>query len=123
MAGSVFALPVSVEQIAAVIKQMNPADRQRLLGLVPELHQAAMQAPPRTLDEARDAAERVRTEVIQALGSQLLSPAEPFIGDFTLGQYLDLPDEDRVRLWDEWTEVDLEELEELDVQPDTVSAG
>jgi hypothetical protein len=123
MAWSVFALPVSVEQIAAVIKQMNPADRQRLLSLVPELRQVAMQAPPRTLDEARGAAERVRAEVMQALGGQLLTPAEPFIGDFTLGQYLDLPDEDRTRLWDEWTQVDLEELKELDVQLDPVSAG
>ncbi len=123
MAGSVFALPVSVEQVAAVIKQMNPADRQRLLSLVPELRQAAMQATLRTLDEARGAAERVRAEVMQALGGQLLSPTEPFIGDFTLDQYLDLPDEDRARLWDEWTQVDLEELEELDVQLDTVSAG
>jgi len=115
MTRSVFALPVSVEQIAAAIKQMNPTDRQRLLSLVPELRQAAMQTPPRTLDEARDTSERVRAEVMQALEGQLLSPAEPFIGDFTLGQYLDLPDEERARLWNEWAEVDLEALEELDV--------
>lgn len=123
MTGSVFALPVSVEQVAAVIKQMSPTDRQRLLSLVPELHQAAMQVTRRTVEEARDAAERVRAEVMQALGGQFLSPTEPFMGDLTLGQYLDLPDEDRARLWDEWAGVDLEELEELDVRTDAVPAG
>lgn len=123
MAGSVFALPVSVEQVAAVIKQMNTADRQRLLKLVPELRQAAMQVLPRTMVEVRDAVERIRAEVTQALDGQSLSPAEPFIGDLTLGQYLELPDEDRARLWEDWAGVDLEELEELDVRSDAVPAG
>jgi hypothetical protein len=41
---------------------------------------------------------------MQALGGQLLSPAELFLGDLTLGQYMELPDEDRARLWDEWAE-------------------
>jgi len=123
MTGSVFALPVSVEQVAAVIKQMSPNDQRRLLDLVPELRQTDTQVPPRTVDEARAAVERVRAEVMQALGGQLLSPTEPFLGDLTLAQYLDLPDRDRARLWDEWAEVDLERLEELDVRPDAVSAG
>jgi hypothetical protein len=60
---------------------------------------------------------------MQALSGQLLSPAEPFLGDLTLGQYMELPDEDRARLWDEWAEIDLEKLKELDVRPDAVSAG
>jgi hypothetical protein len=34
------AMPVSFEQIVAVIRQMSSADRQRLLDLVPELRQA-----------------------------------------------------------------------------------
>ncbi len=121
--GSTFALPVSVEQVAVVIKQMGPAERQRLLKLVPELRQATIQAPSRTPGEIRTAVERVRAEVMQALGGQFLSPTEPFLGDLTLGQYMDLPDEDRARLWDEWAGIDLEELEELDVRPDAVSAG
>ena len=37
MAESVFALPVSVEQVAAVIKQMSQADQRHLLELVPNL--------------------------------------------------------------------------------------
>lgn len=73
--------------------------------------------------EIHAAVERVRGEVMQALSGPLLSPAEPFLGDLTLGQYMELPDEDRARLWDEWAGIDLEELEELDVRPDAVSAG
>ncbi|MFQ5595917.1 MAG: hypothetical protein ACE5HA_17375 [Anaerolineae bacterium] len=119
---SVFALPVSVEQVAAVIKQMSPTDQRRLLDLVPDLRQVVTQAAPRTVDEARAAVERVRAEVMQALSGQSLSPTELFLGDLTLGQYLNLSDEDRARLWDEWAEVDLEGLEELDVRPDAVPA-
>lgn len=123
MARSVFALPVSVEQVAAVIKQMSPSDRRRLLDLVPELRQTATQPQARTVDEARAAVNHVRQEVVEALGSQLLPPAEPFLDGMTLRQYLDLPDEDRARLWEEWGEVDIEELEELDVQPDALLTG
>ena len=43
MAELVFALPVSVEQIAVVIKQLDLADQKRLLELVPTLRQAASQ--------------------------------------------------------------------------------
>jgi len=123
MSESTFVLPVSVEQVAVVIKQMGPAERRRLLELVPELRQETTQAPSRTPGEIHAAVERVRGEVMQALSGPLLSPAEPFLGDLTLGQYMELPDEDRARLWDEWAEIDLEELEELDVRPDAVSAG
>ncbi|PKO21947.1 MAG: hypothetical protein CVU38_11970 [Chloroflexi bacterium HGW-Chloroflexi-1] len=62
----------------------------------------------------------MRREVSRALGEQLLSPSEPFLGDLTLGQYLQLPDEARGRLWDAWAEIELEELEELDVHPDAM---
>ena len=99
MAKSVFALPVSLEQLASAIRQMSPGDRQRLLELVPELREAATRLPPRTLDEMQASAERVRAEVIQALTGQSLSPDEPFVDDLTLGQYLDLPDDERARLW------------------------
>jgi len=36
------AIPVSFEQIVAVLRQMSSADYQRLLDLVPELRQAAL---------------------------------------------------------------------------------
>ncbi len=71
---------------------------------MPELREATTQASSRTPGEIHAAVERVRGEVMQALGGQLLSPTEPFLGDLTLGQYMKLPDEDRARLWDEWAE-------------------
>jgi hypothetical protein len=101
---------------------MTPADRQRLLDLVPELRQEVTQVPPRTLDEAQTAIERMREKVTQALAGQLLSPDEPVVGELTLGQYLDLPDEARAHLWEAWTDGDLHQLEERDVRPDAVPA-
>jgi hypothetical protein len=123
MSRAVWPMPVSVEQIAVVVQRMSPEERRRLVELVPELRQATIQAPSRTPGEIHAAVERVRVEVMQTLSGQLLSPAELFLGDLTLGQYMDLPDEDRARLWDEWAEIDLEGLEELDVRPDAVLAG
>ena len=73
-------LPVSVEQLAAAIRHMSPADRRRLLDLVPELRQAATQLPPRTLDEARAAVERVRAEVVQACAGPGVPPQGLFAG-------------------------------------------
>jgi hypothetical protein len=122
MTTSVFALPISIEQLATVIRHMTPADRQRLLDLVPELRQEATRVPPRTPDEAQAAIERVREKVIQALDGQLLAPDEPFVGELTLGQYLNLPDEARARLWESWADGDLHQLEERDVRPDAVAA-
>lgn len=123
MPRSVFPLSVSVEQVATAIKQMSPADQERLLDLVPELRQVAAQTQPRTVEEARAAIEQVRAEVAEALGGQPLSGDELFLGDRTLREYLELPDEDRTSLWDEWTTVNLEDLEELDVRPDALSTG
>lgn len=114
----VLALPVSVEQIAATVRQMRPADQQRLLNMVPELRQVAIQGPPRTADEARASAERLRAEVV--LANQRLSPDDPFLGGLTLRHYLDLPDEERARLWEGEADVDLYEVKEREVQPDAM---
>ena len=122
MTTSVFTLPISIEQLATVIRHMTPVDRQRLLDLVPELRQEATRVLPRTPDEAQVAIERVREKVTQALAGQLLAPDEPFIGDLTLGQYLNLPDEERARLWEAWADGDVHQLEERDVRPDAVPA-
>ena len=62
------------------------------------------------------------TEVTRAMAGQRLSLDEPFLGELTLGQYLQLPDEERSRLWDSWGQIDLDALEELDVRPDEVLA-
>lgn len=121
MADVLFALPVSVEQIALVIKQMNPNDRQRLLDLVPELRDAAIQATPRTLDEVRANVTQLQIEVKQALAGQHLLAETPFLGDLTLGQYLNLPENERSQLWEDWTKLELEELEERDIKIDPMS--
>ncbi len=57
------------------------------------------------------------------MNNQTLSPDEPFMGGLTLGQYQALPDEERGKLWDEWADMDLMELEEHEVNPDALPAG
>ena len=121
MAESIFPLPVTLEQIAALLQRMRPEDRRQLIQLVPELRQEALQTQ-RKLDHARETVEQLRHELLQELDGQPLSPDEPFLGSLTLGQYLDLPDAERAKLWDEWSQLDLEELEELEVTPDAVPA-
>jgi hypothetical protein len=121
MAETVFPLPISLKQIAALIKRMSPDDRKQLLKLAPELRKEAMQTK-RTVEDARESVEQLRQEVMQALGGQPLSPDTPFLDGLTLGEYLDLPDAEQAKLWDKWGDVDLEELEELEVKPDAVPA-
>jgi hypothetical protein len=38
-----------------------------------------------------------------------------FLGGFTLGEYFALPDEEQARIWDEASEFDWDELEEVEV--------
>jgi len=121
MAESIFALPVSLEQIAALIRRMSPEDRRALVKLAPELREAAMQTK-RTIEDARESVAQLRRELLQELGGQPLGPDAPFLEGMTLGQYLDLPDAERAKLWDKWSDVDLHELEELEIKPDAVSA-
>jgi hypothetical protein len=115
MSNSVIALPVSVEQVAVAIRQMKLPERKRLLDLVPELRQEMAETLPRTLDQARAAVERARAEVKQVLVGKSISPEEPFWGDLTISQYMNLPDETRAQLWEEWAGTDLEEIEEREV--------
>ena len=112
MTSSVIALPVSVEQMALAIRQMNFTDRKRLIELVPELRREITGILPRTLEQASASVEQLRVEVQQAFASANSSPDEPFFGGLTVGQYLNLPDNQRAQLWDDWAEVDLEAMEE-----------
>jgi hypothetical protein len=95
---------------------MKLTERKRLIELVPELRQEMMETSHRTLEQARTSIEHIRAEVQQALAGTNLSRDEPFMGNLTLGQYLDLPDDKRANLWDEWTEGDLDEIEEREVK-------
>ena len=123
MADLVFAMPVSVEQIAAVIKQMDQTEQERLLDLVPSLRQVATRRPVRTAEQTQANIARLQTEVLAALDNQPLSPDDPFLGDLTLGQYHALSDEKKAKLWDEWADVDLMALEEQEAKPNALSAG
>jgi hypothetical protein len=101
MSATIFALPVSVEQIAAVIKQMSSEDQKRLLELVPSLKEAAAHPPVRTAAQIGANLERLRTEVLALVNHQPLSPDEPFLGELTLAQYDALPDEEKAQLWEQ----------------------
>jgi hypothetical protein len=48
----------------------------------------------------------------------------PFLGGFTLGEYLALPDDEQGRIWDETAEIDWDDLEETRqrVKPDAIPA-
>jgi hypothetical protein len=119
MSDSILTLPVSVEQIAVVIKQMSPADQKRLLDLAPKLRDVAIhqQSLDKNAEQIQTNIAHLRTEVLTAVGNQPLSPDDPFLGNLTLGQYLALPDEEKARLWEEWADIDLMELGEQEVSP------
>lgn len=121
MKANVFTLPVSLEQIAALIKRLHPQDRQRLLAMVPELAAEAVKQK-RLLDEAVQTVEQLKQDLFTELGEQPLSSDEPFLDGFTLGQYLELSETERAKLWDEWSEVALEDIEEVEVRPDALPA-
>lgn len=121
MQANIFTLPVSLEQVAAVIKRMRPQDRQQLLAMVPELATDAIEQK-QLLDDAAQAVNQLKQELLVELQGQPLSLDEPFLEGFTLGQYLELSDAEREKLWNESNEVALEEIEEVEVHPNALLA-
>ncbi|MDE0684821.1 MAG: hypothetical protein OXI63_18025 [Candidatus Poribacteria bacterium] len=121
MQTNIFTLPVSLEQVAALIKRMHPKDRQQLLAMVPELATDAIKQKE-LIDEANQTVEQLKEDLLAELGGEPLSSDEPFLGGFTLGQYLELPEAERAKLWDEWSEVALEDIEEVEVHPNALPA-
>lgn len=65
---------------------------------------------------------RLQAEVLAAM-EKPLSPDEPFLGNLTLDQYHALPDDEKARLWDEWANLDLTDLEEREVALGALPAG
>ena len=123
MSSTVTALPVTVEQIAFAVRRMSRGDQQQLLDLVPDLRQLAGQPPLRTLREASANVYAFRAEVLAALDGRPLLPDEPFIGGGTLAGYEALSDDQRATLWDDWAQIDMMDLEEIEVNADGLSAG
>ena len=119
MPANVFILSVSLEQVAAVIKRMRPQDRQQLLAMVPELATDAIQQK-QLLDDAAQAVDQLKQELLVELDGQQLSLDEPFLEGFTLGQYLELSDAEREKLWDEWRDMEPDNIKELEVRPDAL---
>lgn len=124
MPESVFALPVSVEQIAAAIKQMSSRDRKRLLSLVPDLRTNPTRGPSvRTLEAARASVGKLKSEVQEAMNHQVLPADAPFFGELTLAQYHALSDRDKAEIWDKSTELDIMQMEEKEVGQDALPVG
>jgi hypothetical protein len=113
-------MPVSVEQIAVAVRQMDVEERRRLIDLVPELREAL--SSERTVEQARRSAQALREEVLEGVRGEYLKPDEPFLGGFTLEAYWRLSDEERERLWAEWAGEDWDTVEEIDVSLSALSA-
>jgi hypothetical protein len=120
MAESIFALPVSVEQIAAVIKQMGQAEQRHLLELVPNLRVLLLQSPNRTKQEAQERVAQLRKTVMTSVKNTPLSPDEAFFGDLTLRQYHALSDKEKAALWEKWETENSAESPEREVSIDAM---
>jgi hypothetical protein len=122
MSGAIVALPMTVEQIAQAIKQMNANERVRLLELVPELQE--QETGRRSRREAQTSVAELQSEIDQLLNSRKLAADDPFVGNLSFRDYLALPDQDRESLWAQlagnntW----LDEDQKKEVQPDALLA-
>ena len=74
------------------------------------------------VDEADQAVEQLKEDLLTELGGEPLSSDEPFLDGFTLGQYLELSEAERAKLWDKWSEVALEDIEEVEARPNALPA-
>lgn len=122
MQNAVLTLPVSVEQIAAVINQMSDVEQQRLLTLTPQLRQAAVATPVYTKAQIEASVAVLQTEVLALLNHQPLPGNTPFLGNVTLDEYHALPEAEKARLWDEFAGDDLLDLDEQEVLPNALPA-
>lgn len=120
---TIVSMPVAIEQIAAVLRNISREERRRLLDLVPELREELREQPGRTISQAQESAQAMRQALITDLGKELLSNEAAFLGDLTLGEYLALPDEERALLWDQWAETPALPWTEIDVRADALPAG
>jgi hypothetical protein len=121
MSKAVWPMPVSIEQIAVVLRRMSPEEQRRLVELVPELRDTLSLIRP--LTQARMSAEMLKQELVESLKGEALSPDEPFLEGVTLEEYLSLPDAERASLWESWAEEDIDAIEEVDVSADVLPAG
>jgi hypothetical protein len=115
MSSAIVPMPVTIEQVAAVVRNMSRAERQRLLELVPDLRETPESPLSQMLPQDPSIVDKLRQELLAAFGGRPLRPEEPLLDNLTLGDYLDLPDNERARLWDRWTNSMTVSWEEVDV--------
>lgn len=112
--------PMTLEQVAGAVKELTLSQQRQLLDLVPNLRWVAQKPAVRTLEEARAEVELLKEEIMAELNYQPISGNEQFLGEFTLNEYLALPDSEQARIWDEAAEIDWDDLEEVEVSPDAL---
>ena len=121
MSVSTLTRPISVEQVATIIKQMSQVELQRLLYLVPNLQQKKpAKRPTRTLEQAQASVEILWAEIKADPNYKPIPRDTPFLGGYTLGEFLALPDKEQNQVWDEAEEIDWDDLEEVEVRPDAI---
>mgnify|MGYP003382791368 CR=1 FL=1 len=122
MNSAIVPMPVTIEQVAAVVRNMSRKERQRLLELVPELRETPTKPTSRALLKDKSVIDQLRQEMAATLDGRLLAPGDPFLDNLTLGDYLDLPDAERARLWDTWVTDASVSWEKVDVRADALPA-
>lgn len=122
MGNSLLSMPVTVEQIAVVVRRLSDDDRRRLLQLVPGLGKSVDREPSIDDPHTRSVLADLKHEILAGKSGSLLAPDEPFLDDLTLDEYLALPEIERARLWDSWSDDQVEAWGEVDAKPDAIPA-
>ena len=120
MSVSTLTRPISVEQVATIIKQMSQVELQRLLYLVPNLEQKPAKRPTRTLEQAQASVEALWAEIKADPNYKPIPRDTPFLGGYTLGEFLALPDDEQNKIWDEEEQKYFVEPEEVEVRADAI---
>ncbi|RLC60805.1 MAG: hypothetical protein DRI48_11475 [Chloroflexi bacterium] len=106
-----------------LVRQMTPAQRERLLDLAPDLRRDALARAKEQAELADYFEDRMR-EVLsdEFIYSQPLE--EEFIGPYTLDEFCALLEDEQVRLWDQAHAQAWEELSDVEypTRSDVVSA-
>ncbi len=120
MSATIVPMPITLEQLAAAVRRLSAEDRKRLFKLVSEMEETGRS--PFSVSEALAAAEAAREEIRAEMEEYPLPSDTPFLRGLTVGEYLTLSDEERARLWDEWTKDSESTWKEVDVTPDAMPA-
>lgn len=94
MTSTIVPMPVTIEQVAAVVRNMSRDERQRLLDLVPDLQETPKRRTSNVPSKAQSDVMELRREILAALDGQPLAPDDLFVDNLTVGDYLALPDND-----------------------------